>query len=289
MRILNVLAILVSLEVSGAVWFVPGWRTGFSDRTGCVRILQDIYPDSEIRVCSWDSRRNWDVARRNAVIFAGELFREIMALPESSRRELVLIGHSIGSDIVLNVLNRLAVSQEPVSAAVLLAAALPCDDQRISAALNAVQKGICNVFDSGDWVLKYLYPLENIRIIPLGVNGWTGRDRRLVEISSQRQGGGFDRHFAYLYLETFQRGLKTLPVNVQVKQFQPNQERLPADNLFWLDEMSFEKWKIQCHYDGRARLLDPDGVRRSSGTLSEMREALSDVRRQLQNPSSGSE
>ena len=88
-------------DVSGEVWFVPGWRTGFSSRDGCVRILKDIYPGQNIRVCSWDSLQPWQTAVRNSREFTGKLNQEIMRLDHSRRRDIILVGHSIGGEIVL--------------------------------------------------------------------------------------------------------------------------------------------------------------------------------------------
>lgn len=282
MRILECLIFMTCFRLYGEVWFIPGWRTGSSDRAGCVRILQDIYPGQKIRVCSWDSRQKWSVARRNAGYFSEELFHQFLTLPEVERKKLILVGHSAGGAIVVDVLSRLARGNIQIDRALLLATALPCDDPRIFPALNAVRNGICNVYNPGDWVLKYLYTINEDNVASLGYRGWSWRDHRFTEIQSDRQDSGFAMHYAYLYLETFDRKIKSLPQTVAVRKYANNQERIPADNIFWQDSELFENWKIQIHYDGRARLLDPAGVRRSAGTLLQMREAMSDVKKQLQ-------
>ena len=73
-RLLIVILIFFSLRAAGDVWFVPGWRTGFDDRIGCVYILRDNYPGKKIKVCSWDSLQPWRVTRTNAKEFANLLF-----------------------------------------------------------------------------------------------------------------------------------------------------------------------------------------------------------------------
>ncbi|MCI5779320.1 MAG: DUF726 domain-containing protein [Lentisphaeria bacterium] len=274
-------ALICRLAAAGEVWFVPGWRTGFSSRAGCVRILRDAYPGREVKVKSWDSRCVWPRALRNAEAYTDELFREIAALPESERRELVLVGHSIGGKIVLEVLSRLAVRGDRIDSAALLGAVVPCDSPRVAAAMRAVRFELLNVCNPGDWVLKYLYPLGNDPAAPLGYSGWISRDPRFHEAEADHHWSSFFNHFAYRYLEALAKMLDRLPPRIEVRQDAPHTPRPPADTLFWSDVEEFGAWRLQRHYDGRARILDPDGVRRAVGGMEAMRAAFADVKKHL--------
>ena len=278
MRRIVFLLLFAAFSASGEVWFVPGWLTGFDGRTGCVRILKDTFPGQKIVVKSWDSRQPWPTATRNAELFTETLFAELSALPESELRELVLIGHSIGGRIVLNLLNRLAAQGKKVHSAALLAVVVPCDSALIPRALDAVRFEICDICNPDDLILKDLYPLDGDHTAPLGYSGWVGGDPRLIEGVCRHDGGSFLIHFAYLYLEELACMYRALPPRVE----SASPPRRPADTLFWQDVESCGNWRLQLHYDGRrARLLDPDGVRRAAGDVGAVRTVFADVKRQL--------
>ncbi len=268
-------------DVSGEVWFVPGWRTGFSSRDGCVRILKDIYPGQNIRVCSWDSLQPWQTAVRNSREFTGKLNQEIMRLDHSRRRDIILVGHSIGGEIVLEILSRLAGHKMSIHSAAILGGAVPCDDPRIVQALHAVRFHISNVYDPGDWVLKYLYPLGNSRVVPLGLAGWAGSDPRFLEISASGKKSSFYNHYAYLYLEVLAKMPDKHSELLETAYIEPFELRRPADTLFWNDLETVGSWKLQTHYDGTSRILDPYGVRRAAGTRQEMENLFTGLKAEL--------
>ena len=281
MRILIIFLMFLTLRAAGEVWFVPGWRTGFDDRAGCVRILKTIYPDRKIKVCNWDSKQPWRATRINAGEYAALLFAQTAALPDEKLKQLILVGHSIGGDMVLDILSKLSVHGKKIHSASLLGAAVPCDDPRIGNALKAVRFEITNIYNPHDWVLKYLYPLDADAMAPLGYSGWAGSHPRFFEMECEAKRTGFFNHFAYLYLYKLRELMHTLPRRIEVLQDAANKEQLPADGIFWQDVEVFQMWKLQQHYDGRARIIDPAGVRRANGTFSSMRHAFDEVKKQL--------
>ena len=280
-RLLIIFLMFFTLRAAGDVWFVPGWRTGFDDRIGCVYILRDNYPGKEIKVCSWDSLQPWRVTRTNAKEYANLLFAQITSLPAEKLQDLILIGHSIGGDMVLDILSKLSADGKKIHSASLLGAAVPCDDPRINDALNAVRFEITNIYNPHDWVLKYLYPLDADVVAPLGYSGWAGSHPRFFEMECEAKRTGFFNHFAYLYLYKLGELLDTLPQQVDVPQGEVNTEQIPADGIFWQDVEVCKKWKLQQHYDGRARIIDPAGVRRANGSITVMRDAFNSVKKQL--------
>lgn len=281
MRRIIIFLLFAAFSASGDVWFVPGWRTGFDGRAGCVKILKDTFPGRKIVVKSWDSRQPWPVANRNSAVFTETLFAELSAMPEAERRELILIGHSIGGRIVLTLLNRLAEQGKKIHSAALLATVVPCDSPLIPKALDAVRFEICDISNPGDLILKYLYPLDGDHAAPLGYAGWVGGDPRLIEGVCRHDDSSFLIHFAYLYLEELERMYRTLPPRVETAS-PASPPRRPADTLFWRDVEVYGNWRLQRHYDGRrTRLLDPDGVRRAAGDDGSVRAVFADVKRQL--------
>ena len=269
---------------AGDVFFVPGWLTGFDGREGCVRIIRDIYPGRNIIVKSWDSRRPWEVAKRNAAAYTGKLLQEILAMPDGARRDLVLIGHSIGVSIVLDIADELIRRGMKIHSLILLGGAVPEDDPRIRRALDVVRTYCCNVYNARDGVLRYLFPLDNGMRAPLGLTGWSGHDRRFFEAALDNDRSAMLNHFAYLYLERFGELLAEVTASfaaVEVMQDDPNVERRPADEIFWTTIRQYGEWRLQEHRRGKCRILDPEGIRRASGDPKKMREAFDDVIRQL--------
>jgi hypothetical protein len=280
--------ILFFITLSGAaaeVFFVPGWRTGFHGRDGCVRVLRDVYPGCEISVKSWNSKQSWQTTKKNAVIHTEKLLNEILQMPEARRRELILVGHSIGAKIVVDILNELRRRGMMVHSSALLGGALLRDDPAIASSLEAIRFYCCIVYNPHDWVLKILFPLDNRLHVPLGLYGWGGKDPRVFESCAPEERIGFFNHFAYIYLEELDRLVEKLPpvrLEVTVLQDAPNEVRIPADQVFWIDISSSGGWKLQSRKDiGKFRIIDDRGMRRAWGSESKMREAFADVELQL--------
>lgn len=284
MRYFLLFFLLLSLPVLGDVFFVPGWRTGFDGRELSVNILKKTFPATGIVVKSWDSLQPWDVTKRNAVVHTGKLLEEIIALPEKEREELILIGHSIGADIVVDILCQLEKRGMKVHSAALLGAALPDDDPRIVRALEALRNYCCIVYNPDDWVLRYLFPLDNSMHSPLGLNGWTGKDFRVYEIRAESDRYGFCNHYAYIYVENLDRLIRKLPrefPDVTVIQDEPNTVRIPADMVYWETVDTFRNWQLQKSVYGKYRILDPWGKRRANGSKEKMQTSFADIQEQL--------
>ena len=280
-----IFCLLLFYPLCGEVFFIPGWRTGFSGRDGCVRILKDAYPGKKIVVKSWDSLQSWQLTKRNAAVQTEKLTSEILALSENERRELILVGHSIGAQIVVDILCELSRRKLKIHSAALVGAALPDNDPRIGRALNAISHYCSIVYNPDDLVLKYLFPLDNGLHIPLGLNGWTESDYRVFESRARSDRVGFFNHYAYIYLEELDRLLETLPPErpeVTVLQGEKNIERHPADELFW-DTVEYSGgWKLQKNcFSSKYRILDEYSIRRANGSEKDMRKSFADIIRQL--------
>jgi pimeloyl-ACP methyl ester carboxylesterase len=225
------------------------------------------------------------VTKRNARVQTGKLLMEILAMPENDRRELILVGHSIGAQIVVDILCELSRRNLKIHSVSLLGGALPADDPRVADCLSAIRFYCTIVYNPDDWVLKYLFPLDNSLRKPLGLHGWSGSDPRVFEARAHTDRFGFCNHFAYLYLEELGRLMCRIPPErpeIKVIQDQADTERIPADQIYWDTVDSLGGWKLQKNcFSGRFRILDDYGVRRAQGGEKKMQESFADVKRQL--------
>ena len=200
--ILHCFAFLLTLT-GNEVFFVPGWRTGDSSRAGCVRIMRDIYPGYDIFVKSWNSRVALTDAVKNAEVHAEKLKKELAAMPEARRKGLVLVGHSLGAAVVLEILSHLAENDMKVAEAVLLGTPVAADDPRLLRAMDAVIGKCYNVAFGGDTLLKFLYSFTASGE-PLGVGGSKIKHPRFVDCIV-KNAPDVTNHFAYKYLEALDR------------------------------------------------------------------------------------
>ncbi len=200
-----VLLICVMMFHLGAkeVFFVPGWRTGNSSRAGCVRIMRDIYPGYDITIKSWNSRVALTDAVKNAEFCAKQLKKEITSMPEARRKQLILVGHSLGSAVVLDVLDCLAHHKMKISGAALLGTPVAADDPRLARGIEAVEKRCYNVAFSGDTLLQFLYSFTSSGK-PMGIGGSNFKHPRFVEHIEKNE-PALTNHFAYKYLEVLDR------------------------------------------------------------------------------------
>ena len=147
MRFLLFLLMFATLPLAAEVFFIPGWQTGVdSSRDGCVRILKDIFPDETITVQSWDGMDlQWSLVKSKADAHTQRVLNRVLAMPEAQRRELIIIGHSIGARIAIEVLCELARRNIKIHSSAFLGGAVADDDPRIRRSLDAIRFTCCMV------------------------------------------------------------------------------------------------------------------------------------------------
>ena len=276
--------IIFLLPLRAEVFFIPGWRVGFAKREGINRRLLEAFPGKKITVKAWDSRQPWDVTKKNAEEVMEKFFQEISAMPESARRDLILVGHSIGAKIVVEILNKLADEGKKIHSAALLGAAIAENDSRIERALDALRFYCFNIYNPGDWVLLFLFPLDNFGTTSLGLYGWHGSDHRFFEAAvTHSDRVAFANHYAYIYLDELGIMLKNIPrfAEIDVLQDEYNIPRIPADMLYWHKIREYQGWLLQKNSAGKYRILDPDGVRRAQGCEKKMKKSFADLAEKL--------
>ena len=277
-----IVAFLALVTLSGKeVFFIPGWRTGSSARAGCVRIMHDIWPGVPITVKSWNSLVSYEEARKNAAEFSKELLNEIRSMPVSRRKELILVGHSIGASIALEVISQLAKGNMQIYEAALLGAAVPDDDPRMWSVFKVVRTRCYGVVFPGDAVLKLLYPLSEPGT-PLGLSGWKFHHPRWIEAKVEQKLSFFN-HYAYLYLEALDRLVDSMPSPQEIKIANAAVPYYFDENgIYWQQVENFSCWELQKHlFYPEFRILDPEKRVRATGTEADMRSIFTDILRQL--------
>lgn len=154
------------------VMYVPGWHRCGRGEDEAFRSVQAAFPDAMVEVRDWGGNASWRTARENADREAELLATELVALPAEERDRLVVVGHSLGGRIVVRALCRLNDQGCKVKQAVVLAAALPCDDESIGGFAAASRAPTVVVRNPRDPMLKYGYrPFGGERAQALGAAG----------------------------------------------------------------------------------------------------------------------
>ena len=173
---LSIMSMVMAVVLSGMpqerVLYVPGWHRCGRGEDEAFRSVQAAFPDARVEVHDWAGNASWRTARKNADHEAELLAAELAALPEEERDRLVVVGHSLGGRIVVRALSRLNDRGCKVKQGVVLAAALPCDDESIGGFAAASRAPAVIVRNPRDTMLKYAYrPFGGERAHALGAAG----------------------------------------------------------------------------------------------------------------------
>ena len=148
---------MIQCALVAAVLYVPGWHRCGRGEDEAFRAVQAVYTNAEVSVRNWNGNCRWKKARVNADAEAVRLAAELKAMPETERNRLTIVGHSLGARIVIRALARLNEDGVKVKQAVVLAAAIPCDDPRFEAFAAASAEPALIVYNPNDTMLKYGY------------------------------------------------------------------------------------------------------------------------------------
>lgn len=145
--------------LSVVVWYIPGlWGEEVSSEDA--ECLRRTFAADEVVCKSWCSTgATWFEAVTMAEGFADKIFDELRQMDTSRRNGIVLVGHSLGAQVVSKVVARLAGMGLTVGNVVLLGAAMPQDRGLIKPMLLGCAGKPIVVSGEGDVVLKYIYPL----------------------------------------------------------------------------------------------------------------------------------
>lgn len=167
--LLFLLIIGIYLPLSGAekIYFIPGWYSKWNFYYKHIKILKTISPDSEVKICRWNSNRLWGNAKKSADEYSGEFAGQLLKEPETEN--IILIGHSLGGRIVLDIAEELARNKRKVRRLILLGAAGEIDAEDMDHCRRVSILPVINIYCPDDSMLK-LYLLKE-HSAPLGYVG----------------------------------------------------------------------------------------------------------------------
>ena len=140
------------------VIFIPGWNPGEYDHQSKIAKLQEIFPDAEVVLHSWNSAdknfgRVFELSESEAVALADTL----AALPDSELSNITLVGHSLGGRIAIRVMAKLAAQNRKIQRGIFLGAAINDDDPDIASAITASRLPNINIYNRHDYVLRHFF------------------------------------------------------------------------------------------------------------------------------------
>lgn len=298
------------------VIYVHGWAPDPSiTQVKEVEILKSVFPDSQIEVVSWAAQTDFNECLQRADKEAIQLAKRIAALPEKKRRNLVLVGHSLGGRIAIRTMSRLSQKNLPIRSGIFLAAAIPHDDPDIAFAIKNSLEPNVNIYNRQDYILRHAYGVlgEDFKNA-LGAYGYAYafQHKYLLQfenISSDRPVTSADEYIARLenhgavfYMnflkakmpEIQKAGKNSTVVNestakanidrIQVLQDRPNPPVKIID-VGWETLDSINGWRLQRSntlFNGLVyRIVDPYDYQRANGSEEKMQEAFANIKKQI--------
>lgn len=111
----------------------------------------------------------WEKALNDVRPTAASLANRIANnLSRSQRQKLILIGHSLGGNIIIRTLAQLSRQKLSVNSAVLLGAAIGNMDNDILPATGATQKPVCSIINPEDTALKIFQTVTGSKALGTG-------------------------------------------------------------------------------------------------------------------------
>ncbi len=291
-----------TLKVS-TIWYLPGWNRAEKADDLAYPACTSVFGEENCHFEPWQGDTLWPIALRNANTKVDELIARIAALSEAERKQLVLVGHSLGGRIVARTLAGLAKRKLKIHCGILLAPAIPMNDEAVSLMGEGSELPVLLIVNPQDLTLKYVYALASGEKAPsLGTDGALEPLSNVIEyaVSSNvteevkidalwGQSETLKRicnHVATFYFEELRailKGTPTAQAQIRVPQNMVNVEWLVLDAGIWW-ELLAEKdgWKLQRNKITRhCRILDPSKHRLAWGAEQEMRHSFNKVLSQL--------
>ena len=284
--------------------FVPGWCRNGGDSAQELALLAEAFPGARCEAHTWEGDGIDFWACRDEADAEGRRFGMALAsLPEKERAGLSLVGHSLGTRVVVRALAMLAAEGKTVRRAVLLAAAIPEDDPDLALAARGCGELVV-ISSQGDAMLKWLYGTGGEGLAQaLGLNGWPAPvptnvvqrflppsftegfvpDAPLMDIAAMRR---LCLHYAPFYLRYLadleSPGGAAPPDDPDVvRQGFPNLALPTVDaEVWWAVEDCLEPgWKLERNtVFGQWRILDSDGWRVAWGDAAAMRRSFNELK-----------
>lgn len=292
----------MSFLLAMIVWYIPGWMRTQEAQDGVIPALEAAYPDATIEFKAWDGDNPiWPMAVESADREVWRLAFELATLPKEECESLTIVGHSLGGRITARLLARLAEKGLTVRQAVLMAAAIPYEDEDLGKMGAASELPVLAVCNPDDVTLRYVYaiaggedgaafgangtlkPITNVieRLTPktiteeVQIDGSWAKSQLLKDIAN---------HHAIFYLGYLKRILsgEAEADGVMIAQDLPTIEHKVIDAGVWWDVLEEKDgWKLERHILTRhLRILSPDKICRAWGREEKMRAAFEKIRKE---------
>lgn len=182
---------MVDKNDSLIIWYIPGFRSADDPQIKAYQLIRKIYPNAEdIINVSWENQNGKNLLLQTVEMLDGDLpnipvnialsiaerwkralsdverWADLLAnkiandLSPSQREKLILIGHSLGGNMVIRTLAHLHRQKLSIKSAVLLGAAIDNQNENILLAMNATQKPIYSMINPGDAALNVFKMVE---------------------------------------------------------------------------------------------------------------------------------
>lgn len=166
---------------SPIIWYIPGFLSGDDYQEGVRQILRKIYPNAEdFQLIKWEYQNvpwtkfivetsglkplgipginmiasRWKRALEDIKPTSERLVNKIRYLPSNKQKKLLLIGHSLGANIVIRTLAHLYRRNLSIYSAVLLGAAIDNRNEDILWAMKSTQSPIYSMINPQDAALE---------------------------------------------------------------------------------------------------------------------------------------
>lgn len=163
-------------ESKGNDSFSGSWNTYLAKTS---KTVDDYFPGKGDDQQSLALASRWEQALDSVQTTAEAIASSLLRLSEQERDNIILVGHSLGANIVIKTLYKLNSRNAYIWKAVLLGAAINNNDNIIRSACNGVKDKIISVINSADFVLG-IYSLVNFEgALGRGYNGLINRQKFL--------------------------------------------------------------------------------------------------------------
>lgn len=278
------------------VWYIPGWMRTQEVQDGVVPALEETFPGAKIEFKAWNGDNPiWPMAVESADREVWRFAFELATMPKEERENLTIVGHSLGGRITARVLARLAEKGLKVRQAVLMAAAIPYEDDDLSKMGAASERPVIAVCNPDDVTLRYVYaiaggedsaafgangtlkPITNVieRLTPKTITEEVDLDGRWAKSQILKDIANHHVVFYLGYLKRIMAG-EAEAGGVMIAQDLPTIEHKVIDAGIWWDILEeVDGWKLERHIlTHHCRILSPDKICRAWGREEKMRAAF---------------
>ena len=148
---------MISVFIAVTLWYFPGFGSGELPTVDKERLKASFSADQVVCKHWCSSYATWEESVAKVNIASQSVVTEIQSLKPDERKDIVLIGHSLGGRVVAYSLAKLGELGISIPTAVLLAPAISFGDQYASKLCRGCSS-IILVVGENDLVLKWFYP-----------------------------------------------------------------------------------------------------------------------------------